>query len=342
MKKLVGILSAALLVTAGIGTNLWLQHRGLRKQIDVLQARVTARHAASAAPLATGRVEELETLDLLEAAPLTAQQRDWSSTLRAMQGRPEDRDIRRARLQLEMLPMLYPDLATAMQLTPDEATRLLELIATLHLEDMEDIRVSAGNGSFDSAAAEDGRHKAQAAQQLKAARLAALLGDKYPQWVEYEKTASSRRQVKQLQAVLGSGAIALGAARAKALIAVLAAEQASIDHDLRQMIAGGIDPDDFRRRKFDAESRRLPEAASPHLTPAQLVSVRRVVRGFCKLLPRISRPRSRTPTHECSPARRLWDHSVRRSSLLLAKGAAHRLPRADQGLERFIRRSARW
>lgn len=277
MKKLVWILSALLLVTVGVGTSLWLQHREHRSQIAALQAQASTSPAKPASLPAPASVADLQILPAPAASPLSpqriaqdAERRARSDAATRALNRPEDRDIRRAQIQLQMIPRMFPDVASELNLSPEEVNRLFELLATLQTEFSDTSSIAFGNSDPDSGEVQEARRRLQAAPREKEERLAALLGSKFPQWQEFEKAAPARRQVKELQAVLASGDHALGSAQARPLIAALAAERARLDQDDRDAMAARVDFAEIRKRRAREESRRLPEIASAYLTPAQL------------------------------------------------------------------------
>lgn len=264
MKKLVGILSAALLVTAIVAAHLWLQLRDERARLSALQARLGTPQTAPvrAVPPSPGQ--------------LAAEKDAFNERMAAFLPGKEDRDLRRVQIQ-RMLPSQYPDLATELHLSPDEVNRVYELLATQQVETSE--AFSAAADRTNPLAAEEARRKAMAAPQTNAEQLAALFGAKYPQWQEYEKSLPSRRQVTDLQAVLGSGANALGTAQARPLIAALSAERARISQEQRAAMAAGGNAAEMMRAQMDhtESNRRLLEIASAHLTPQQLDGYKRML-----------------------------------------------------------------
>lgn len=284
MRKLVGILSAALLVTAVMATNFWLQLRDERALSAALQASIDTsastrlEQAPPAAPDVAARPQPAPATPPpatpAQPAVVAAEKQAFGERMLGLQ--TTDRDLRRAQMQ-RTLVSLYPDLGAELHLSPEEVNKLLELIATQQVENGDAFRAAADRTN--PTAASEAQRKAMAAPQSNAAQLAALLGAKYPQWQEYEKALPSRRQVNELQTLMGSGANALGAAQARPLIAALSAERARINQEQSDAMVAGADPREMMRRQMDRTetNRRLLDAAAPHLTAQQLDGYKRML-----------------------------------------------------------------
>lgn len=280
MKKLVAILSLTLLATASATTWLWLQNREDLAVLATMQARpglqggATVARAAAARTRATTSQAEAAATSTEDPSLSSAQDEETRVQLEALRqslNQREDRDIRRARI-LQGLGYMYPDLGLELGLTAQEESKVFELIATQQVESSERLAELRGAGERNSAAALEAMRRINEAPQSDGRQMAALLGSKYPQWQEYQRTLPTRRPVKELQTVLGYGPHALGRAQANSLITALAAERERMEQERRAAIAAGADPRELdRERMRRAESnRRYLAIATRHLDAGQL------------------------------------------------------------------------
>jgi hypothetical protein len=102
----------------------------------------------------------------------------------------------------------YPDLAKELDLSPDEAERLMTLLADQQLRAQERQHIPFVEDPQDTAAVQEMQRAAQAWQHTVDQEIAALLGDdKQRAWKEYQSTLGVHHQVRELRDKLaGKGA----------------------------------------------------------------------------------------------------------------------------------------
>ncbi|HTQ35844.1 MAG TPA: hypothetical protein VMH77_02305 [Steroidobacteraceae bacterium] len=282
MKKLALILAIAVVVLGAGAGYLWRQLDAERHQNADLQARLKSMQAwqqasgrfsaqtvpspaspsepqAPPADPATARARRQEAARPgIDAALARARQ-----TLATPEGQKAVSGILRA-----MLPLRYPDLARVLNLGPAEADRLFELLSSQQNGQLSQF---AGGASMQDLAG-----KAQETRQANEAQIAALLGDKYPQWQEYQNTLPARQQVNSLQGVLGTGGDKLSDTQSEQLISALAAEQQRINQDAGNLAPASGDNAQERwqqqQQRTAQNNQRLVDAASAYLNAGQLDS----------------------------------------------------------------------
>jgi hypothetical protein len=158
----------------------------------------------------------------------------------------------------EMLQALLPDLATELELSTEDADRFLDLLARQQVE------ISEVSGARNLRVLELSGESEQAA----------MLGEAYPRWQEYQSDTYERDHVDQLQKILINQDMRLTDDEINPLVDALAAEQRRLTQELvnasqtrgqdaREMLQLQLD-------RADSSNRRLVEVASRHLRPQQL------------------------------------------------------------------------
>ena len=297
MKTPVAVLSAALLFSGVLAAHQWQQLRDEREQNANLLAQVSTLQAAlaqSRAQVATPNAPAAPLPQTATSKPQTEiDQPSWPlpqtanpktqaavAAIRAQMDSPEGRAITRANARM-LLPTQYPDLARELNLSPEQAEKLFDMLARQQTDLSDSMRPmieAARNGSMPAAARLEMARKDMQMRAANDAELQTLLGDKYPAWQAYNQALPQRRQVKQLQAVLSATDNALSDAQAKPLIAALAAEQSRIQQDERNSLAAN--PQDVRKllaQRGEDSNRRLADTASAYLTPQQLDSYQHIL-----------------------------------------------------------------
>lgn len=172
----------------------------------------------------------------------------------------------------------YADLAQALGLTEEQARQLIDLLASQRVETGMD-RVTLINTPGNRAAAERLASNLAEKEQAQEGQIAALLGDKYMQWKDYQRTAANRqredlqrRQVEQLRTAVSAPGRPVGDAQFSALRAALDAEQQRIQVESRGL---GLQQQVARVAE---DHQRLLDVAAVHLDPVQLESYRRHLR----------------------------------------------------------------
>jgi hypothetical protein len=268
MKKMVGFLAASLL-TIGIVVALWLQLRDSRAQIAALQERVTAlektRQSAFRFALPPAPATDTTTAsgDSKGGAPQPTQQRaervaalrERSQGLRQMISSPEVQEMARSTIRMR-LPQQYPDIGKELHLSPEEVEKLFDLLAKQQ------------SGQLTTALSASDPQAAQQKRQENEAELTAMLGGRYSQWQTYQETLPTRRQVNQLQTMLGASGNTLSDTQTNPLITALASEQKRIDQEMQARYPGNV----LQQRLQGAteSSQRLLNVAATQLNPQQL------------------------------------------------------------------------
>lgn len=292
MKKLLVVLAVALLTGGMVAALLWQRVQDERDANAALQARVSALEAilpAAAAPgpaaapaAAEAVVAEMPDAATAPTAALASEQAEaFSANLRRMMASPEGREITRANARLSMARQ-YPHLGAELGLSPAEVERFYDLLARQQADLMAETLGASGDVARDSAAMQEVLRKRGELRQAHEAELTAALGGKYPQWTAYQQSLPLRRQVAQLQSLLGGDDDSLSDTQARPLVATLAAEKARIDQEQRSAprLPAGSTREQYQaqqqQRRADS-NRRLLEAAAAHLTPQQVASYRRML-----------------------------------------------------------------
>jgi hypothetical protein len=252
MRATVAILSTALIALGGGAIHLWRQLDASRHQAADLQARVdaTAAYARQAATIAPSPSSPSPSSPLAEpsaatpVAALAALGKTTEESLAVARAsfatRPEVvagiKAIKRANM-----PILYPDVGKVLGLSPDKVERLYDLLT----------------------------------EQVNEDELASLLGSKYAAWQEYKTEVPTRRQVKDLAAVLSAAGMPLSDAQRDSLIPAVFAAERSNSQELAVQ-SGHVSISGPSRYSPQAVQRILDTAAT-YLTRQQLESYRHML-----------------------------------------------------------------
>lgn len=277
MKKLVVVLSIAVLALAGGTLYLWRQLDAERKLNADLQQRMQALESAqqSFASFFNRREPAADTTAPQESAPpvdpAAARARREQNAREALNrtrealNTPEARQVVSGMVRA-FLPMMLPDLAKELNLSPAEMDKFMELLSR---------QTDGVIGQFaGGASAQQMAGNVEEMRQKGDAEIAAFLGDKYPQWKEYEGSLQARQQVNQLQTTLAASGNKLSDAQTRPLIAALSAEQKRIAQDAASNSATQSATPEERRQlaqqRTTENNRRLVDAAAPYMTAQQL------------------------------------------------------------------------
>jgi hypothetical protein len=166
----------------------------------------------------------------------------------------------------------YPELATTLQLTPEQAEQFLDLLARQQVEIAELIAARPGE-------IRDGVYSQRLARDVNIMELSddaeqtALLEGKYPEWLQYQQDEIFRNPVDQLQGVLQRQGIGIADADADALVTALAAEQTRFSKEMaRTSGSPGDSPRELLQQQlhYAANNRQLVKVASRYLNTQQL------------------------------------------------------------------------
>lgn len=266
MKAIIAILSAALVALGGVSIHLWRQLDVSRQAVvqhenDILMA--PANQAAvigpTVAPLDVASelggvskgVEENKTLE--EDKPLDERLRALITT-----GETDVSPENTARVKTVLVASMhneYPDVGKVLDLSRDEVDRLFDLL----------YKQSFGSIEARGSSAED--------------ELEELLGSKYEKWQEYKTELPTRRQVRDLAAVLDSAGSPLTDSQRNSLIpALVDAERRNSQARAVATETGSLDEVISRLSRFTPEANRYRlDTAAAHLTPQQLESYQQVL-----------------------------------------------------------------
>lgn len=294
MKKLAMVLGATFLIISIVAANLWRELRTQNEQNSQMAMRVAAVESAQLAQVAMSRPPEpatpppaadsalsmaVQTAPADTAAPAAREQparRDTNSLIAGLQqsmDTPEGREFARTMMRM-MLAQEFPDLAKEMNLSPEEAEKLLDLLAARRVD--LGTGLQAGRSTRDPAAREEMSRALADRERAFEAELVAILGDNYPKWAEYQRSAAdrqregyARQQVEQLRNAVSSSSNPLGDAQFQLLNTALAEEQRRIDQDSRGLTT------QQQLQRLTEDNRRLAEVAAAHLNSGQLDGYRR-------------------------------------------------------------------
>lgn len=284
MKRLVAILTIALVVLGAGAIRLQLRVGEYRQHIVDLQTRLKSiedHQQASAAlagqPIVSNR--ELTTSPTPAEPPQEIESGSGSSTALAQFAKklgPVDTDVRRAQRRMR-LPGMYPGLGRWLDLTPDQEKELFDLMAKLDVE--REIALWDPAKLRDEASRREAINELLSQSKAGEAELTALLGNKYPKFQEYKQTGAVHKQVSQLQGMFGSGVDGLTDAQVASLTKALVAEKLRIDQEQGNLphAVHGQDATDLIKQRIADNNQRLVQVAAVQLSPRQLEGYRKLI-----------------------------------------------------------------
>jgi hypothetical protein len=139
---------------------------------------------------------------------------------------PEYRDAMKRQQKL-MMPRMYPDLRTALQLDEQKADQLYDVLSEQQMNQMSAARPPFTPGSQpDPNAVRDWQAQQQQLLKDNEAAIASVLGDDgLQQWKNYQNSLPARSQVRELRMTLESAGVPLQQDQAEQLVTAFAAEQ---------------------------------------------------------------------------------------------------------------------
>lgn len=201
---------------------------------------------------------------------------------------PEYRKARLAQMRIAA-QQNSPGLAEELGLTPEEASRLFDVLAESQLA-QSDINTGALlrglNGAADPAAVEDANRRQRELAAQRDQQLEALLGSgRLAQYKEYEGQRSARISVAQWDRAMESVGVPMTSAQSRPLVAAYAAEQKRQAEEMSRLRASSqlLGPAERQRLveeqvRLTAESNRhIIDAARSHLTTQQLEALQGVL-----------------------------------------------------------------
>jgi|HigsolmetaAR201D_1030396.scaffolds.fasta_scaffold00419_23 hypothetical protein len=196
---------------------------------------------------------------------------------------PEYRALMRDQQKLAM-QQAHADLDLFLDLTPEEADRLFDVLAEQALRNMEQRPPIAEFSGAPPSEADmlEWRQKMEEQRRQNEMEIAAVLGSKYNDWQEYQRNGWSRSQVAQLRQALSLTNEPLRQDQIKPLAEAIAREQRNLSRP-RNMPSPRSLQDPQASLRFAEEMlertaethRRIRDAVSGLLTPTQLAQLKR-------------------------------------------------------------------
>lgn len=283
MRTVSTILAISLVVASGLALHYSRQAEAARQRVAELDAQLKQRESGPAALAGVPSVRPAQPVRVTaqvvepvvtdkppgEVGPtVPANVSALSDLLQAQMSSPEN--LARLRETTRMLMRTsHPDLAEALGIAPDEAERVLDLLATQQ-ERFSAVFDESRNSNDPATATRDAAPRLEEHRLRSQSELQELLGSKYPQWQDYQQTQAVWQQRRDLRAVLDAAGTPLSDAQSEALITALSAEQRSINQTPQAMRTP------FSRHTPERRQRLL-NAAAPHLTSQQLESYRQML-----------------------------------------------------------------
>jgi hypothetical protein len=164
----------------------------------------------------------------------------------------------------------FPDLAMELELSPEQARKLLDIIASSKVSAITMTSDGQGNTRVDTRGSEE-------AQARRDDEIRALLGEStLQQWRSYEQSLPVRQQVVRLRTTLESAGASLNQRQQRQLIAVMADERKQLTAEaarIAQATGGGPGGTAVLEQMIqftDASNRRIIDASLAYLSPQQL------------------------------------------------------------------------
>lgn len=301
MPKVASLFAATTAIAAIVAVSLWLQlHRERqlaarqRERGMQLELALAPKPRAATAPIPSTSIPSVQ-----DGAPTTtrrsqvtpAGQRMLLQSIESQQD-AQSREARLAQLRLH-IPRAFPDLAQELDLTSEQASALLDLLAEQQLEAM----VPVPAGGTEEARQEAVRARREAALRQQDALESRLGREKYGKYREYQQALPARRQVADVQAALAATMSPLTEDQRTSLVASLASEQKRANEEA--LFRSRADPTPRARQEQLQEGlkateeayRRVLESAQYYLNPQQLA----VLRGSMEQRTRMTRAASLGP-----------------------------------------------
>jgi hypothetical protein len=186
-----------------------------------------------------------------------------------MHDRLKDPEYRAPMKMQQRLSMqrIYPYVAIALNLTPQQTQDLFEL---LREQQLRTATARMGSADEDEASQREHLRCMQELQQKNEAELIHLRGaDRAPAWKDYQRSLGTRMQVRELRTLPADTSEPLSPEQAEPFIASLTAEQRPMAAELR---SGNADPTSMMKRHFETQLRHLEhrkKIAATYLSPEQ-------------------------------------------------------------------------
>lgn len=276
------VLVGALLALGTIVIVLFLQVREQRAGNAALLVRVEQLESARSAAVASWQPRREMVAPGASASPdapagsgaaqpsASSTDQDFYALVRQM---AESESGRQATIRtgVVVLGRRYPDVAQALGITQEEAQQLYEILARNDVNGGREMLALQSRARQDPEARAEQARLMEQHQQEREREVSALLGGKYEQWKQYQRTAAQReretqqrQQVQELRAAVSPPGRPVDDARFEALRKALDEEQQRIQAESRGL--------NMRQEldRIDDNHRRLLDVAASHLDPQQL------------------------------------------------------------------------
>jgi len=195
------------------------------------QSVVTGNVLMPASPAMMGVITERSGTFVSAAGTMPAMDPEREKLFRELQAReqrmlknPEYRELLRARQRFSMAPM-YADLPELLQISPQQADRLLDLLADQQVRQQIEMGDFTAGAPPDEATVRRQSDRMQQLQRTNEAEIAALLGDeKLTEWQAYQRSPMARFLLQRLRQSLPADS-ALRPEQLRPLIAAITQEQ---------------------------------------------------------------------------------------------------------------------
>ncbi len=296
MRNLALVCGGLAIVSSIISVNLWRELRAERLMVGELRAQLLEQQGRFATvSMPTPGPQVTTPASVPAAAPATApplpesrnngpqtaaQARDsLTDALARQRDLMNDPEYRRARLeQLRLtMPQNWPGVVEELNLTPDQADALFDLLAAQQMKQSElVVPITAVGASPDAAMVRDYTRQVEELTRERDEKVAALLGTAAAErFTAYEQTRPARSQARSMQRQLeDSGMTPLRPEQSRALTdAYISAQQAQRDSIQQRVAVGANNPADLLNIQMEIQTernRRLVDSVRPHFSPQQV------------------------------------------------------------------------
>jgi hypothetical protein len=284
MKSLTPVFGITTLIAGVAAGYLFQQLHTERSRTQALQNRVTelelaqTRRAAespsmvaspaSATPLASTAAQPAASTSVTATPALTAEPAATSANTNDLMKDPDFRASIEASLR-QTLAVAYPDLAKELDLSPEQARKLLDVIASSTVSGMTMTTNSRGSTSVSAGSREE-------VQARRDNEIRGLLGEsKLQQWKNYEQILPAHQQVVRLRTTLESSGANLSQRQQQQLIATIADEQKRQTAEVARMTQATGGPRngpaamEQMLQLTEASNQRILDASLAYLSPQQ-------------------------------------------------------------------------
>lgn len=247
MKSAKSVLSIALAALGCGGIYLWHTRDTVRQQVESAPVVSAPTFTSAAAYSDRAIIEDPPVAEVLPPPVHVANRPSVPqgvAILREQMASPES--IEQARISRKgRMYVLYPDLGNALGISAEQENQLYGLLEQQFANKLPQNRNDTSIPDFARTRREN------------QTEIASLLGDRYSKWQEYEQEVPSRRELRDLRAVLNANKTPLTEAQEASVLRALVGAQ-------QQILQAGDVPGASPRN-----TRKYLEAVSPYLSPQQ-------------------------------------------------------------------------